>query len=147
MSNDSIETPVSDIMTTPVEMVTPETTVAEATRVLHDAGIGSLVVGEERIEGIVTESDVVRSVADECDPTQTTVGELMSEPVVSIRPTETVRTAGERMGNNGVKKLPVTKSGRPVGMVTTTDLAHYLPTRRVGMARQPEPEVTKGEYE
>jgi signal-transduction protein with cAMP-binding, CBS, and nucleotidyltransferase domain len=111
--------------------------------------IGSLIVGEdgEPIDGIVTETDVVRAVAREVDPATTTVAELMSTPVVTMRPTETVFAAGERMGRNRVKKLPVTEGGRPVGIVTTTDLAHVLPNQRVGTASSPEPEIEEGEFE
>jgi CBS domain-containing protein len=147
MSDEEIDTPVREVMTTPVQTVAPETTIAEAARTLSAAGIGSLVVGEDRIDGIVTETDIVASVADERDPAQTTVADLMSDPVVTIMPDETVRVAGERMGHNGVKKLPVAEAGRAVGIITTTDLALYLPRYQVGMTAQPEPDMSKGEYE
>jgi CBS domain-containing protein len=147
MTDDVIDTPVSDVMTTPVKTVDPETTVAEVAQVLADGGIGSLVVGEKRIDGIVTESDIVESVADARDPTQTTVADLMTDPVVTITPKETVRAAGERMGHNGVKKLPVADDGKAVGIITTTDLALYLPQYQVGITAQPEPDLTKGEFE
>jgi CBS domain-containing protein len=147
MSEEDIDTPVSEIMTTPVRTVEPDVTVAEAATTLAEAGIGSLVVGTDRIDGILTESDVVGSVAAEHDPASTTVADLMSDPVVTVRPDETVRVAGERMGHNGVKKLPVAEDGRAVGIVTTTDLALYLPSYRVGMTPQPEPDMGKGEYE
>jgi CBS domain-containing protein len=140
------ETPVSEIMTSPVRTIAPDATIAQAARELAGHGIGALVVGEERIEGILTETDVVESVGEELDP-GTPVSALMSEPVVTIRPTDSVRAAGERMGHNGVKKLPITEGGEPVGIVTTTDLAHFLPRYRVGMAQQAEPDVEKGEYE
>lgn len=141
------DSPVSDIMNSPVRTVDGETAIAEAARELTEQGIGSLVVGEERIEGIVTETDIVASVGEGLDPTSTPVSALMSDPVVTIRPTDSVGTAGERMGHNTVKKLPVTENGRAVGIVTTTDLAHFLPRQRVGMSAQPEPDVDKGEYE
>lgn len=147
MTESGPDTLVEDVMTTPVETVAIETTVAEAATRLSEAGIGSLVVGEERVDGIVTETDVVRSVAEGRDPTGTTVGDLMSDPVVTIRPTDTVRQAGERMGSNGVKKLPVTEDGVAVGIVTTTDLAFSLPSYTVSMSIQPEPDISKGEFE
>jgi CBS domain-containing protein len=134
-------------MTTPVETIAADATIAEAARVLDERGIGSLVVGDGRIDGILTESDVVASVGQERDPTETTVGDLMSEPVVTIRPHKSVEAAGDRMGSNGVKKLPVTEDGEAVGIVTTTDLALALPDYRVGMATQQEPDIGKGEYQ
>ncbi|WP_336002632.1 cyclic nucleotide-binding/CBS domain-containing protein [Halorientalis halophila] len=141
------ETPVSEIMSAPVETVTEDETVEEVARVFAEEGVGSLVIGEDPIQGIITEYDVVKSIGQGKDPAATTVGQLMSEPVVTIRPDDTVENAGDRMGNNGVKKLPVTEDGKPVGIVTTTDLAHFLPHHRLEMASQPETDVPDGEFE
>ncbi|MFW5974525.1 MAG: CBS domain-containing protein, partial [Natrialbaceae archaeon] len=58
-----------------------------------------------------------------------------------------LRTAAERMGHNGVKKLPVVDGGTAVGIVTTTDLALYLPNYEVTMAHQSEPDIVDGEWE
>ncbi|MFB6165730.1 MAG: cyclic nucleotide-binding/CBS domain-containing protein [Haloarculaceae archaeon] len=141
------ETPVREVMSAPVETVETDATVAEIARRFATEGIGSLIIGEDPIRGIVTEFDVVAAVGEGEDPETTTVAEVMSEPVVTIRPHESVETAGERMGNNGVKKLPVTEDGRPVGIVTTTDLAFFLPHHRLEMASQPEADVPDGEFE
>ena len=140
------DTTVEVLMTTPVETVAPDATLAEAARVLDAEGIGSLVVGEDRLDGILTESDVVSAVGEELDPA-TSVSELSTDPVVTVRPTETLRTAAERMGHNGVKKLPVVEAGTAVGIVTTTDLALHLPTFQVTMAHQAEADIHDGEWE
>jgi len=141
------DTPVSEIMSSPVKTVDPEATVNEAARVFAEEGVGSLIIGDDPIDGIVTEHDVVKSIGEGQDPASTTVGDLMSDPVVTIRPHETVENAGDRMGNNGIKKLPVTEDGKPVGIITTTDLAHFLPHHRLEMASQPEEDVPDGEFE
>ena len=133
-------------MTSPVQTVSPDATLAEAARMLDEKGIGSLVVGEERLDGIITETDVVAAVGEELDPS-TPVSELMSEPVVTIRRSETLRTAAERMGHNGVKKLPVVEDGTAVGIITTTDLALHLPNYEVTMAQQAEADILDGEHE
>jgi CBS domain-containing protein len=143
----SDETPVSDIMSSPVVSVTHDTTISAAAGTLADEHVGSLVVGEDIIDGIVTETDIVRAVGEGLDLESTMVAEIMSDPVVTIRPHEAVRVAGERMGHNGVKKLPVTEDGEPVGIVTTTDLAHFFPRNRIKMASQPERDVQEGEFE
>ena len=143
----SEETPVSEIMSSPVVTVTSDTTIAEAASILADEHVGSLVVGEDIVGGIVTETDIVRAVGEGLDLSATTVAEIMADPVVTIRPHEAVRSAGERMGHNGVKKLPVTEDGKPVGIVTTTDLAHFFPRNRIQMASQPERDVQEGEFE
>lgn len=142
-----IETTVDEIMTSPPRSIDAGATIASAARALTERGIGSLIVGEDRIEGIITESDVVAGVVEEHDLATMSVRELMSSPVVTARPTDTVRRAGELMGKNQVKKLPVTEEGRPVGIVTTTDLAHFVPRQRVQMATRRESEIGEGEFE
>ena len=133
-------------MTTPVETVPADATLAAAARTLDAEGIGSLIVGEDRVRGIVTESDVVAAVGEELDPT-TPVTEHMTDPVVTIRRGNTIQAAAERMGHNGVKKLPIVEEGSAVGIITTTDLALHLPDLRVNMAHQAEPEIRDGEFE
>lgn len=138
---------VTDLMTSPVRTIDREATGSVAARELVDRGIGSLVVGEGRIEGIVTETDIVAGVAEGIDLSGTPVSALMSDPVVTAAPTDSVRAAGERMGRNNVKKLPVARDGEAIGIVTTTDLARYVPQNTVRMSQRPEPEMEKGEFE
>lgn len=137
---------VEALMTSPVETVPSDATIAEAARLLTAKGIGSLVVGEDRLQGIITESDIVAAVGEELNA-ETAVSELMSDPVVTVRRTETLRAAAERMGHNGVKKLPVVEDGAAIGIITTTDLALHLPNYEVTMAHQAEPDIVDGEWE
>jgi CBS domain-containing protein len=141
------ETPVSEIMSSPVRTIPEEMMVVEAASILADESIGSVVVGDDIIRGIITETDIVRAVGAEIDLANTPARDIMTEPVVTIRPHEAVYVAGERMGHNNVKKLPVTKDGEPVGIVTTTDLAHFFPKNRIMMASDPEEDVHEGEFE
>lgn len=136
----------AEIMNAPVESIGVDATILEAARELRAHHVGSLVVGEERLEGIVTESDVVTAVSREA-ATDEPVSSIMSSPVVTARPDDDVATVAERMGNNHVKKLPVTDEGAPVGIITTTDLARLLPDRRVTMTKHPHADLSKGEYE
>ena len=125
-----VGTPVTEIMSTPVERIDGSDSVRAAAQALTDQGIGSLVVGTDEIEGIITESDIVASVASRVDP-ETQVTELLSDPVVTITADATVSEAGAQMGERNVKRLPVTEGvgGDPIGIVTTTDLAGYLSSR------------------
>ena len=125
-----VETPVTEIMSTPVERIDGSDSVVAAAQALTDQGIGSLVVGTDEIEGIITESDIVASVASKVDP-ETQVTELLSDPVVTITSDATVSQAGAQMGERNIKRLPVTEGvgGDPIGIVTTTDLAGYLSSR------------------
>jgi CBS domain-containing protein len=137
---------VEELMSSPVESVPEGTTMTDAAQILSKKSIGSLIIGDDRILGIVTESDVVAAVGEGLSP-ETPVSELMSDPVVTVRRSESVRTAAERMGHNGVKKLPVVKNGQAIGIITTTDLALHLPDYQVNMAHQAEADIVDGEWE
>jgi len=120
--------------------------VSEAARLLHDRDVGSVVVEDNGIAGIVTESDVVSLVATGGDPDTTSVEAVMSTPVHTVGADEGVVVAARRLREHRIKKLPVTggdeqegdedgdgiedgdgTEGELVGIVTTTDLAHFLP--------------------
>ena len=125
-----IETIVDEIMISPVHTVTGETSAAEAAERLRDRDIGSLVVlDDDVVSGIVVESDIAVLIAERRDP-DLPVGEFMSAPVVAIESTASVSETAERMQAHGIKRLPVVDDGTLVGIVTTTDLAYYLPRYR-----------------
>lgn len=60
-----------------------------------------------------------------------TVGQLMSSPVVTIRPGDTVAVAVTRLRQHDIGALPVVDEGRLVGMVTIRDLLGHPPYRPV----------------
>jgi CBS domain-containing protein len=126
MQTATTDRPVRELMSTPLETVDPDTPADTVAAMLRQREIGSLVVTEGgAVTGIVTESDVVRSVGAGHDPTRLTAARLMSEDVTTVAPSDTVQTACDRMADAGVKRLPVVDS-EPVGIVTTTDVAHEL---------------------
>ncbi|PSQ00629.1 acyl dehydratase [Halobacteriales archaeon QS_4_69_31] len=119
---------VSEVMDEAVTTIGPDASVLDAVGRLHGGDIGSVVVVDDgRVVGIVTESDVVAVVADGRDPASCPVGECMSAPVHTVPPDATVVEAARRLRDNRIKKLPVCADGELVGIVTTTDLANYLP--------------------
>jgi CBS domain-containing protein len=117
---------VAEIMNSPVRTVGYDTPVTDAARILLHDDIGSLVVEDDDVAGIVTETDVVRAVGAEHDVDRMTVGQLMTEAVLTVEAGESVEAACERMRANGVKKLPVTEDDDLAGIVTTTDVTHSL---------------------
>jgi CBS domain-containing protein/acyl dehydratase len=117
-----------EVMVDPVETVGPDATAREAASRLYESGIGSLVVRRDGdAVGIVTDDDVTQIVAEGGDPEATTVEEVMANPIVSIGPDATIEAAAEAMREHTIKRLPVVEDGEVVGIVTTTDLASYLP--------------------
>jgi CBS domain-containing protein len=128
---------VATAMTTPVETVTVDATMVEAARRLRDAHIGALVVLDDdgEIVGVVTESNIITVLTGGRDLETATVADCLVSPVVTIDQDETVVAAGERMCEHSVRRMPVLADGDLVGIVTTTDLAYYLPRLRTKIRR------------
>lgn len=122
---------VSNVMTTDVESIDADASASQAARRLTESDIGSLLVGTETPPpaGIITESDFVDLARDERDPASTPVETCMSSPVETIDPTASIETAAGSMSTHDIKKLPVvdTHDDAIVGIITTTDIAKYLP--------------------
>lgn len=133
-----IDQSVADVMTSSVRTVSPETTASAVARLFADDGIGSaIVVGpdSDEILGIVTESDIMRQVASDADVTTTPVASFMTTPVTTIRRTDSITAAATVMKANAIRRLPVVDDGELVGMLTTTNLAHYVPRLRDAIHR------------
>ncbi|MEM2675147.1 MAG: CBS domain-containing protein [Candidatus Bathyarchaeia archaeon] len=120
---------VNDVMVTDVVTVESHVDVKRAVRVMNDFEIGCLIVVEAgRVIGILTERDVLKRVVDEGrKPEETTVGEVMSKPPITISPDADLETAIALMFKHKIKKLPVVENGKLVGLVTFTDLVRAQP--------------------
>ncbi|MEU9163400.1 CBS domain-containing protein [Streptomyces sp. NPDC048424] len=117
---------VHEVMTKNPVAVEKTTSLAEVARVMRDADIGDvLVVDEGRLRGILTDRDlVVRAMAENRDPAETTVQAVCSSTPVTVRPDDGVDHAVDLMRRNALRRLPVeTEDGDLVGVVTLGDLA------------------------
>lgn len=129
---------IHELMSSTVETITPDTTAVEVAERLHSEGIGSMVVMRDgEPVGIVTESDMVRLLADKQDADELTASDCMSAPVITIDTTDSVQAAVELFRDNNIKKLPVMDDGELVGIVTTTDLSYYIPHLTHGTDQEP----------
>jgi CBS domain-containing protein len=114
-----------EIMTQRPVTVQVTDTVTAAARSMRDGNIGDVVVLEEdRIQGILTDRDiVVRALAEGRDPAQTTVGEICSRELTTLSPADAIVEAVKIMRDKAIRRLPVVEGGRPVGIVSLGDLA------------------------
>ena len=114
-----------EIMTQRPVTVQVTDTVTAAARSMRDGNIGDVVVLEEdRIQGILTDRDiVVRALAEGRDPAQTTVGEICSRELTTLSPADGIAEAVKIMRDKAIRRLPVVEGGRPVGIVSLGDLA------------------------
>lgn len=114
---------VKDIMSKNALTVEKSTTLQEAAQQMKESNIGCVVVMDNsKPIGIVTERDFVTKIAAEGRPLFTEIYEVMSSPLITIEPGETVWEASETMKEKGIHKLPVKDNDKIIGIVTTTDI-------------------------
>jgi CBS domain-containing protein len=104
--------------------VAPEDSVLHAIEVMATRHVGALLVMQQgSLLGIISERDYARKVIlKNRSSHDTPVSDIMTSPVVSVAPEETVHHCMELMTNGRFRHLPVVKSGRVVGMLSIGDL-------------------------
>ncbi|MEU8465589.1 CBS domain-containing protein [Streptomyces sp. NPDC029003] len=116
---------VHEVMTGNPVSVEQLTTLAEAARVMRDADIGDvLVVDQGKLRGILTDRDiVVRALAQDRDPSDTTVLSVCTTEPVTVRRDDAVDQAVDLMRRHALRRLPVeSENGELVGIVSLGDL-------------------------
>jgi CBS domain-containing protein len=101
------------------------TTVRQATRLMNDHAIGSLLITSgSRLIGIFTERDVLRRVvAEGRSPDSTAVGEVMTRDVVWCSPESGVDEVADVMRRRRVRHVPVVDADDSiVGLVSIGDI-------------------------
>jgi CBS domain-containing protein len=120
---------LSDLMHTEVLAVRPETTMAEAARRMVERETGAAVVlVDGKLQGLVSERDLMRVVSDGVDP-QIAVSERMTRHVLTGTPSMSIPEALAIMQEGRFRHLPVSDGGRVVGMVSMRDVMAWTAFR------------------
>ena len=119
---------VKEAMSKNVRTTRPDTTVMEAAQEMNKYRIGSLIVvsGKGKIEGILTERDILKGVtAEGKSAADVKVENVMTKKVIVVSSDLSLEEAADVMTKHKIKKLPVMEQGRLVGIITSTDLISY----------------------
>jgi CBS domain-containing protein len=102
----------------------PSASAHEAVRLMAEKNIGALVVVEHgQVAGLVSERDYARKlVLMARSPTDTLLGEIMSSPVMYVRPHQTSDECMALMTQNRMRHLPVMDGGQLIGLISIGDL-------------------------
>jgi signal-transduction protein with cAMP-binding, CBS, and nucleotidyltransferase domain len=108
------------------ESVSPTLGVAEAIRLMHEAGTDCLLVCDAgKLRGIFTDRDALAKAADKRLALYTVADFMTPDPVV-LRSEDTLAVAIHKMAVGGFRHIPITDDGRPIGVVAAPDIFRHL---------------------
>jgi CBS domain-containing protein len=115
---------VEDVMSSPLETISKDATVKEATERMRELDINALVVPTTP-RAILSSTDVLDAVADGRNVADLQVTDVMTTDVETVSPDLYMEEVAAMMTTYGIKHLPVVDDDY-VGMVSSTDVAAYL---------------------
>jgi CBS domain-containing protein len=140
-----------DVMTKRVAAIGAGATVRDAARLMLERRVSALPVLDEknRVIGIVSEGDLVRrrelgtetegswwllalthgAARDYRKTHATAVGDVMTRPVIGVRPSASLKQIASLLQKRRIKRVPVLDAGRLVGIVSRADLVRELARR------------------
>ncbi len=114
---------VNQIMTKTILTADKSVSIQDAAQKMKELKIGCIIITDNaKPIGIVTERDFVTKVAAEGRPLFTEISEVMSSPLITIEPEDTIWEASEMMKEKLIHKLPVKENDQIIGIVTTSDI-------------------------
>ena len=119
---------VKEVMSKVLLKIDGKSAIQEAAKLMKRERVGSVLVTlGDRIDGIITETDIIQKlVAANLDPVGTRVETVMTSPVLTIEADRPVKEANDLMDRKHVRHLGVTEGGKIVGMISVRDLLRPL---------------------
>ena len=103
--------------------------VNEAAEMMEDTKVGAIIVMENNSPvGIITDRDFATKIVAHAYPITTPVKQIMSSPLITIGPDESVWSISGLMNSRNIRKIPVVDDDKVVGIVTATDLVKQFAT-------------------
>ncbi len=118
---------VKDIMTKEVVTIDTNKSVFEAAALMTSKGLGCLVVVIKAYPvGIITERDIVRRIVAKRASPDVKVIDIMTKKLITIDPDTSLKEAARVMSTNKIRRLPVLKNNKLVGIVVASDFVRNV---------------------
>jgi CBS domain-containing protein len=117
---------VRHAMSSDLKTAKPDMTAADAAGLMRsfDMGVVPVVEDDGTLVGLVTDRDlVVRVVADREDPNDIRLRDIATRSVVTVTPDMNISDARDLMAEHQIRRLPVMKGERIVGILSLGDVA------------------------
>jgi CBS domain-containing protein len=121
---------VRDVMSSPVITIDEDGTTDRVAGDMDRNDLGCVIVINKagKSIGIITERDlVVRVLAKNLKPDTVKAKDIMTTPLVTIEPEETITEAARRMSRLDIRRLGVMYKGNLVGIITSKDVLGVMP--------------------
>ena len=124
LTEQSLERPLGDLPRRVPVCVSPEASLREALSLMHERGIGSVLVedGVGRLQGILTRHDVLGRITLPQVALSTSIEKVMSTPIRTLSTRDTTQDALLLMSRHGLRHVPIMEDGRVVNLVSERDL-------------------------
>jgi CBS domain-containing protein len=131
---------VGEIMHSDVKTASASDSFADVAKMMRSNGISSVVVLDgKKLQGIVTERDIVNLVAEGGDPNTTTVERGMTRlDLITVDPKTELSHAAELMVSNNIRHLPIVDGGNVVGIVSIRDMTRWAADELSGGHEMPD---------
>ncbi len=114
---------ISDLMSFPVDTVTPDMSMKQVAHLLRKKGYTGLPVTEgDTVTGIISRRDFKKVKPKKMD---SPVKAFMRTNVIQINEGSTVVQAARLMIKHDIGRLPVVKEGKLIGIITRSDTIRY----------------------
>ena len=120
---------VGDVMAKGIVTASPSDSVKTVCDAMakHDLS-GMTVIDAGKVVGMLTQGDLVQMISNGQDPAKTKIKEIMGKKLVNISPDKDISEAAKLMVESKIKRLPVLRKGRLVGVITQTDIVRISPS-------------------
>lgn len=117
---------VRDVMKSNFDMIDGKTTVEDALKTMKHVETKTLIVDKRHENdeyGMVLLSDIAKQVlARDRSPKRVNIYEIMTKPVLSVRPDMDIRYCARMFEQFGLSRAPVLEHGKVIGIVSFTDM-------------------------
>jgi CBS domain-containing protein len=118
-----------EVMAREVITLDENVSVKKAAEIMAEEGVSAIIsTSEGKAIGILTERDILkRIVAQDKNPRETKVKDIMSSPLVTIEPSTDLEEAAHVMFEKKIKNLPVIHDNRLIGLISLQDICRLQP--------------------
>jgi len=121
---------VKDVMSSPVVTIEESAPANRVAELMDKHGLGCIIVTSRKGKplGIITERDLVgRVLAKNVKPDAAAAKEVMTSPLITIEPDETISEAARKMSRLNIRRLGVVYKGQLIGLLSSKDILSVMP--------------------